>query len=1535
MNTRTSDPIEQLRQALLKMKATGPQGFEGFVGLVLGCITGIPYRLAASGLQGGVDADAAYPADHISFECKRYGKRLSRDSVLSKIADLSIRQDVDVWVLAGTTIVPSQLVSTIRQVAEAQGWEPIILDWLGSNELPPLGIACALVSDQTLESFLERSGLTQARRQAILNGIACLRDDPRFDAHAHRLTGELKAALLGIESMRRRNIDWLTSTFADRDAARRAFGQPLAPAASAGNVLPRTALLDPIRAHMTGEDNGNPLFVLGNEGVGKSWAVVQAWCSCLEPPAFFFIPPEALNGVSPNDASQALTATIARQCGQAITGFSTERWQRKLDRWFQSSDAPNVRFIIYLDGINQQQKVDWGRIIEILDQDIRTAGGRIVVSSRSAYFGAYVSSRLLSSRPKTVRVTEWTADERNEILWAHGFQPDTLAPSVLDSLRNPRLLGIATELLDNEAIQKLNELHIGRLLFEHLRAANRDNANPQPAHELVQQLSQHAKDLLDRVADSDQDDLLVFRDELNSVVEGHYFCPLEDNPVKYQLSDDGMRLALALAVLDHLQTARRNRRDLVAAALALIDPVAALDDVPGVLVAALSVSCADNRYGDDIRAALLIAFAGLQNPSRDDFDPFVALALHCPSAFMEAAKYLCLEQSDPPNLSWIKLAVLNASNAALAWPAISAHVRDWLCIHSLAPARVVVRGMDADPAEREAKLKEAKGNLETAIQAMTPTERSLHRQITEISSDPVHLHRLAYTLMAGKPLAPFADAIAAYALASRLDPNPFKNIDDLHWLGWFNASDWSQMHFALHGWVERLADPCASPTGKWAAVILLQLTGSPEDAARAKSLAGVLRPMPAAPYQWGAVQKSGGSDPCDPGAVPPNDLAESMQKMRDLPAEKLFTHFGTTSETLSFDRTLAIIARFAPEIAIDKIRALAADVVSRGGLPLRQGIIAAHRHSAVLTPDLARPFLQLRASELEDRTKGFSDDERQFLCNMCLAIACPHVSGDEQLGALVSSAPDHPLFLGLFDSFLAEAVDVSRIQQELDRAIQMEDERIQCHLLGFLGAIPMPSALETRILELCDSPSNRVRLYALSLLLEQGCQSQLSEFANGSWSAATAADKHEARVGSLLLVRAAHEVGVILDRLIKRISPETLGDLATTSTEGAKLCADLLDSALLSLDIVRINPPAVDICIETEIGKNRRSISLSTKKDHSTVDDSASITQGFKEDLKSYDLERQRNEEAFERFRAELASSNVMFLLHSLGLEEVDAIALACPERVDGWVKAFLSMEGRRKSLLKSVSLMLAAHVSRNDPETAVKLIGRYTNAKAFIRHSFGYSKLDLIQRLVWSSEHPHEFDAVRRARLDAAPNDQELSEEVLGAELWNQDGFLDTYVREGLASQTPIHQARAIAVCGFRNEPDAWLPELDRFEDANGFLESAYRSAKHAFQQNRWARHWHQAMCRSGSPTEFWSAFQLMAMVADVRVDVWSAVPEDATRWISLHSHHVRDAIQNRLSRLGSQREQKLFGTKRPSEYLPMAVSPGNVIRERLELFG
>jgi hypothetical protein len=130
--------LGDLRAALLALKPTGPEGFEGLLAVVLGTISGQDFRLAKSGLQNGKDGATLATADnHISFEGKRYDTKINDNEVLTKITRLiGSSAPPDVWVLGATVEASTQLLDSMQTAAAKSGIATLVLDWPSASAVP-------------------------------------------------------------------------------------------------------------------------------------------------------------------------------------------------------------------------------------------------------------------------------------------------------------------------------------------------------------------------------------------------------------------------------------------------------------------------------------------------------------------------------------------------------------------------------------------------------------------------------------------------------------------------------------------------------------------------------------------------------------------------------------------------------------------------------------------------------------------------------------------------------------------------------------------------------------------------------------------------------------------------------------------------------------------------------------------------------------------------------------------------------------------------------------------------------------------------------------------------------------------------------------------------------------------------------------------------------------------------------------------------------------------------------------------------------
>jgi hypothetical protein len=1071
MNQSLSDHLANLKSALLLLQATGEQGFEGLIAAALHEITGVPFRLASNGRQFGIDGKHAYDADSICFEGKRYDGKIPREKVITKIADLA-RSDSHpdlVWVLGATTSVDTQLAADVRDDGCKAGISVLILDW-STAYLPPLAVALAM-GGQRVQEFLKANISDNNDWRNALLALEAVRVDGDFNEHAKRIKAELDVPAVSTAIAREANIRWLTEGFSDRKRARNQFGQPLSPGdRTSTKTLPRKILTDELQPFLVEPPNEKVVFVLGGEGCGKSWIIAQSWLALdPKPLMIIFSPDEFQDKAMQNDIEGLLIAKLIKQTDDEPTDVNRQRWNRRLSYWKKNPNAGCPRLIITVDGINQKPSADWGRVIDMVGELLEKMSGCLIVTSRAPFFRDHVKRRLNVSTIE-INVPEWMPAERDEILRNHSINPAALHSAVAQSLLNPRLLGIAGALLNKDDVVALEELSVSRLLFEHIRASEQDAPFPQPVDVFVRQLRNHAQKILERVQEKQEDDLKIFEADTPAVADGRFFYAVEGEPGKYQLKDDGLTLALGFSIVDRLRSAKRNDRDLDGTLTVLLEPITALDDTADVVLAALTVTVVDDQYMPDVAAALVKGFASLQNLDQAKFPAFVGLSKSRPLAFMKAAHDLCLTDVYRQNFDWIKFAIIEASKNTRTWQEIANETRRWLSLYSLLPGRI-----------------ENQQTIGETLSTLSSGERKILECFRQQDSDLYALARLGLFVLAGKPLAPFAECLVNWRFSIALNSNYTTPYKDLMYLISLNRVDWRETRTALLKACEPLRDNNVSPAGKWALVAILRATGDAGDDEEAQTLATELtKDRPRFP-NWKLIEDYCATDPCDPTSTEPDNIGQTAERYGAIDVSKLRLVMGQTSEDLFFVDARLGMARFRPAEAVAKHRELAENIFTRSGFPLRQGLFELHKHNVLLTSTQAHTLVsRWREIKSDDTLSNLTKQDSWIVSQYHLLLAFPLLSAKEQTEILLSIREDEPILLDLFNSM--SPLGESSFERLFAEARKNQDEYRQYLLLMMAKSTGTPVSVATRsfIASLVSSDSERLRTVARSIIVQFG-----------------------------------------------------------------------------------------------------------------------------------------------------------------------------------------------------------------------------------------------------------------------------------------------------------------------------------------------------------------------------------------------------------------------------------------------------------------
>ncbi|OOZ40313.1 hypothetical protein BOW53_08030 [Solemya pervernicosa gill symbiont] len=224
---RVSEQLTDIQSALLALKPTGSAGFEGLVRLILTALTGVNYRLAASGLQGGMDGEATFREDAISFEAKRYSGKIQRNEVLTKIVDLARTNSAPdrLWVLGSTTEVSTQLASAVQDVGDQHAISVLILDW-SSEPLPLLAVA-AVATGVTAINFIMENGNPKQDRMKLAAAFSEIPKHPTFNNLLYKIKSKFNVSSMATARSIEANVKWREASFQNENISRERLGQAL------------------------------------------------------------------------------------------------------------------------------------------------------------------------------------------------------------------------------------------------------------------------------------------------------------------------------------------------------------------------------------------------------------------------------------------------------------------------------------------------------------------------------------------------------------------------------------------------------------------------------------------------------------------------------------------------------------------------------------------------------------------------------------------------------------------------------------------------------------------------------------------------------------------------------------------------------------------------------------------------------------------------------------------------------------------------------------------------------------------------------------------------------------------------------------------------------------------------------------------------------------------------------------------------------------------------------------------------------------
>lgn len=658
-------------------------------------------------------------------------------------------------------------------------------------------------------------------------------------------------------------------------------------------------------------------------------------------------------------------------------------------------------------------------------------------------------------------------------------------------------------------------------------------------------------------------------------------------------------------------------------------------------------------------------------------------------------------------------------------------------------------------------------------------------------------------------------------------------------------------------------------------------------------------------------------DPCDPLALPPEDLNAKRDKYLELPANALRTQMGTTSEDWTFLRLGPVVARFAPDSGCAKILELLADVLTRSGFPLRQGLLELRRHNMLIEGSEALRLAQRVHNGSAIAASDLSEPDKLIVLQYHLLLAFPQLSAVEQIDAMTTPHSTTNFFLELLPQ--VKALSPEDFERRF-REAHGNGARVELYvLLAFAASkeLRLPSSLLTQLLSIALGKDAELRARAQALILSNDEPELLRNFAASGWNANKIDEEssQERWLGSWILIEAARlgssEASPILERIEPQLWTAAALCLGGTVAEevASKMRAAFERAAGLSRDLVS---PGLEFShggyVERAMPRFRISLPDEVRQSlHGALKQASESANDFDE--------RQEGALAqFDVFNRELTKSEAYVVLQSLDVAEVKALLAARPSLLDEWTYLILHHPAANLSALHNIGVTLAESISEEKPSLARELLQRLNGTSPYARQLSVGRQVTLPSHVTWNAHEEAVFQAVRFARIDSAVNDSEIAAEVLAALDAGHARTLEDYVRGRLASGLPSRMARALMICGF-SLPNAFNEDkLRNHADHGGMVGIACRAALAAYKRHVWMEHWYNEMLCAENNRALWRSSQLFRGSVDARFEMIRKRLPAGSEVFERYKASIFADLRNLYDKHANDRKKLLFGAKSPA---------------------
>lgn len=1493
-STSIEQRVKKLRDTLLS-KPSG--ALEKLAAELVSEAAELTVRVASSGAQAGGDAGTQKPHPAIRIEAKRYGdgSALRERELLGEVTQAIRRDsDLDLWILVTTRAVPEQTAAALVDYGTEQGIPILILDWTGVfPQFAKLCAACPNLLASTVGSEAQAAAQDLASENGVSMAIAGFRAELNFWSAGWAMT-----AGLCHQSMH----EILTSPAESRAF----FRQDLAIAAADRRLVARDSVSNSLDDWQHSAIDGSPMFVLGEEGRGKSWALA-VWLYALSEPntTILYCSAAEFRALDQDTFEDALALALWYR-----SGVQTKRyWGKRIERLKDASEPTKPYLWLVIDGLNESPSVDWPGIFLHAQRGIWMNRVRLGATCRSRYFADLLGSGVSWTYPPTlVKVASFSAAERDAALRLLDIDPSQLTDEVLKLARVPRICRLVARLaVQLEGVEQVTYEH---LLFEYGKRFDpeaRSGLTTDAWLAFLRELATTVHDGMKTIKHSelrqwiDVGEINAIEAALSDIVDGQLVRPVKGSPGIYEFDRDLVLAANGLALWKLLDTASESSETAIADLLSQeLEPLDGLDDRARIIRAAFAAAVLSGSASAamvTIAVSLLKEGMTAQNVSESDLHSLMSHVEAAPDVYIQAIDALARNDKHSEAAAISTTLRAKAKNPLVHTAVVSA-ATDWI--------RLVGLGITGKEGQRDSDQRREQQIIRWLGTVPSPGEKEIVGVplVFESGYSGHHLALYALQFIQSAELEQTREFWRRFALANVLSAG--HNVSEsASWVVRLNRFDFGATRKMLSELAIDLAT-VAAPAGssdslpRRAAAKLLWLSGDERADKKAREYlpepdgwAGAKNEFENPRNSFFQLNRCQVEDALEGSSQPVQRLLERARNWWADPsveipsafrvrAEEYLDSFDLSDVRSGFSRSrgdhnleaaLPGFSRCFDSSMPRFIARLVAELPSRTGAEWASLAIGLAKYWLVLSSDdRAIALRELKRKDIDE-----VDDERLGYARSALrSIAYPPQDRLGFIRALIRAQVD-TMSAQLTSTFGALSDDELRhLLAEVKSINEPYADWILINLLANTETTITDEAAEY-LLTCTRSKLPGIRLHALFVLAAANCSSVATDFAATNWTWQAVENDAERRHGSEILLSIVPPLPIA--DVLSRVAPWRLPKAAYMRGPGTE--AALIAKTITGFLQAHGEPPRhlfdeVTNLVKTRFTDPLGKLSLEEPADWNELNHDLEKVFDTKARLDELQLAER---EALSSIAAHRKTGRA-FYGEWVRPKHLEALLVAAPDELNRWLQGVNESDKSFALRIRNAAgfyISLCRLLLSKDPEVGIKL-WRAIDSTPHLTQFIGDAGINWQLLIAFETEETVDSRSLWDELWDIprTRTDLDLFQIVLAAELGGRREWLDDSIKRDMASALPWHHFRAAFASSFRISPDLDRAVLNNPPGLYSSLQQAKQQAAEIAARGVWQHHWLKQFATVQSDREAFASFTIFLTQADRR---WTLIVDRLQR--------------------------------------------------------